>query len=296
MQTIGFVGLGAMGAPMARNLLEAGYDLRVYNRTHERAAAFAEEATVCETPRAAAADADAVFVMVTDGDALQAVLSGEDGVVAGLARDAVVLNSSTVSRAATEDAADLVEAVGGRFVDAPVSGSVPQAEAGTLVVLAGTTGSTLEDVRPLLEALGEPVVHCGEVGSATDAKLFVNLLLGNAMEGFAEALAFGTERGLDYDTMLSVVTSGGLAAPLFEAKGEKIGERDFEAQFPLDLLTKDLQLVGDAADETPTPLPATAATRETLEATRSLGHGEEDMAALVRYFEALTGSEIGRDD
>ncbi len=295
MQTIGFIGLGAMGAPMAWNVADAGFSLCVYNRTDARTEPFAEaDVPVCDSPREVAARSDAVVVMVTGPDALEAVLEGDDGVAAGLSPETFVVNMSTVSPAATAAADAVVTDRGGRFVDAPVSGTIGPAEAGTLTVLAAGADEDLEAVDPVLTAMGDPIIDCGPVGQGTEAKLFVNSLLGTMMQGFAEAVVFGTARGLDLETMLEVVGSGGLDAPLFQAKGEAIGDRSFDPQFPVDLLFKDLNLALDAAGESAVPMPTTAATREAVTATRSMGHGDEDMAAVVRYLEAVTDQTVGR--
>lgn len=293
METVGFVGLGRMGTPMAHNVADAGFGLRVYNRTRERAEPFAEAGhEVCTSPRAAAEGSDAVVTMVTDDDALDAVLGGEDGVVAGLQDGAVLVDASTVSPAATERAAIAARDAGGEFVDAPVSGTVPPAREGTLTVLAGAKEAVLERVRPVLSAFGDPVLHVGGVGAGTDAKLATNLLLGTMMQGFAEALVFATARNVDAGRFLEIVEAGGLVAPFYGAKGAKIRAGDFEPQFTLDLLGKDLSLALSAAADEHVPVPATAATREAVTAARGLGHGEEDMAALVRFLEEVSGVEV----
>jgi 3-hydroxyisobutyrate dehydrogenase-like beta-hydroxyacid dehydrogenase len=295
MNEIGFIGLGAMGARMAWNLHDAGYSLRVYNRSREKAEPFEDDATVCETPAEAANGADAVFTMVAGGDALMNVLRGDEGVLAGIEEDMVIINTSTVAETVTEEAADLVTEQGGRFVDSPVSGTTNPAEQGTLTVLAGGDEDSVESVTSLLETIGEPVIHCGAVGQGTNMKLFINLLLGEMMEGFAEAMVFGEQHDLGIDEMLEVVDSGALAAPLFQAKGQTIRNDDFEPQFSVELLSKDLDLILDAAGEADVPLPATAATREAASATRGLGYGGEDMAALIKHIETLAGTEV-RDD
>lgn len=296
MDDIGFVGLGSMGEPMAWNLHDAGFDLRVYNRTREKAEPFGEAgATVCSTPREAAEASDAVAVIVTDTDALEAVLGGDDGILAGI-EGSTLIQMSTVARETTLAAASAVEDAGGTFVDAPVSGTVGPAEEGTLTVLAGGDDGAIDAVEPALSAMGDPIVRCGAVGQGTDAKIFVNLLLGDLMESFAEALAFGEAHDLDFETMTDVVDAGAVAAPMYGPKGEQIRTGDFEPRFALDLLSKDLGLAVDAADEADVPLPATAATHQAASAARALGHGEEDMAALIRHLEALTGREVRGDE
>jgi 3-hydroxyisobutyrate dehydrogenase/2-hydroxy-3-oxopropionate reductase len=293
MERVGFIGLGAMGAPMAWNLAEAGYDLGVYNRTAAKTEPFADAGVeTYDTPDDLAAASDVVVTMVTGPEALRDVVLGDEGVRSGLAPGTVVVDTSTVSGDATDEVAAGVRDAGGRFVDAPVLGTVGPAEQGELLVLAGADETVLREVRPLLEAFGE-VRHVGGVGDGTSMKLTTNLLLGVLMEGFAEAMAFADGQGLPLDEVLDVVRNGVLGAPLYDYKAPVVRERTFEPQFPVDLLFKDLNLVLDAAGDTAVPLPATAATREAANATRALGHGDEDMAALLKHLEAVTGRTVG---
>ncbi|GGN12113.1 NAD(P)-dependent oxidoreductase [Halarchaeum nitratireducens] len=294
MTTVGFIGLGAMGVPMAWNVAD-DFDLVVYNRSEAPTEPFADAGVpVAGTPRGVGERADVTVVMVTDGEALRDVLDGTDGLLAGLSAGDYVVNSSTVSPDDTGAAATLVAEAGGRFVDCPVSGTIGPAEDGTLTMLAGGADADVDAVEGVLEAMGDPVVRCGGVGDGTHAKLSVNLLLGNMMQSFAESLALADANGLDVDAMLEAIGSGGVAAPLFDAKGEAIAEGDFEAAFPLDLQFKDLRLALDSASEREVPVPATAATKEAASRARALGHGEEDIAAFVRGIEDVTGDEIRR--
>ena len=296
MDRIGFVGLGAMGEPMAWNVHGAEFDLHVHNRTAAAMSPFAAEGVEThDSPADLAAAVDAVVVMVTGPDALRAVVTGDEGVVEGLDPGTVVVDTSTVSREATEEVASRVEGAGGQFVDAPVLGTVGPAEDGELLVLAGASEDALAEARPLLSVFGD-VRHVGTVGEGTSMKLTTNLLLGVMMEGFSEALAFAEGQGLDTGEVLDVIQNGVLGAPLYDYKGPVVSDRDFTPQFPVDLLFKDLNLVLDAAGEDETPLPAVGATREAASATRALGHGEEDMMALIKHLEAVTGRTVGESD
>ncbi|MEJ2343929.1 MAG: NAD(P)-dependent oxidoreductase [Gammaproteobacteria bacterium] len=290
MQSIGFIGLGNMGAPMAWNIHKAGYRLSVYNRTPARAQPFRDAGMeVAATPAALAADADVVVIMVTDPAALHGVIAGTDGVVDGLKAGTTVINMSTVSPDASLEAAGIVQEHGGRFVDAPVSGTVKPAEEGTLVVLAGGAREDLEAVAPLLETMGRQVVYCGGIGDATRMKLVLNLLLGGMMELLAEALALGKGFGLDGAAILNAVAAGPLGAPLYAMKGEAMLAGRFASQFPVELMFKDMNLVLQAAGQLAVPLPATAAVRESFNAARALGYGDEDMAAVIQVFNKLSG-------
>lgn len=293
MERIGFVGLGAMGAPMAWNVADAGYPLGVYNRTAARMEPFAEAGIeTYDSPRALARDSDTIVTMVTGPEALREVVLGDEGVVEGLSPGTVVVDTSTVSPEATAAVARGVDDVGGQFVDAPVLGTVGPAERGELLVLAGADDEALDAIRPLLEVFGD-VRHVGGVGDGTSMKLTTNLLLGVMMEGFSEALSFADAQGLPLDDVLDVIRSGVLGAPLYDYKAPVVREREFAPQFSVDLLFKDLNLVLDAGGDAKVPLPATAATREAASATRALGYGDEDMAALLKGLEAVTGRTVG---
>ncbi|MFB6113387.1 MAG: NAD(P)-dependent oxidoreductase [Halodesulfurarchaeum sp.] len=295
MERVGFIGLGSMGAPMAWNVNDGGFDLGVYNRTPEKMDPFAEAGIdTYESPGAVATSADAVVTMVRGPAALREVVLGDDGIIETLEEDAVVVDTSTVSRTATMEVSDAVEDAGGRYVDAPVLGTVGPAEAGELLVLAGADDAVLAETRSLLEVFGD-VRHVGSVGDGSSMKLTTNLLLGVMMEGFSEALAFADGQDLPLETVLDVIQNGVLGAPLFEYKGEVVRNRDFDPQFPVSLLGKDLDLVLDAAGEDPLPLPATAASREATSATKALGYGDEDMMALLKYLEGMTGEDIGTE-
>lgn len=279
---------------MAWNLHDAGLLASVYNRTSAKAEPFADRGVpVAASPADLAEQVEVVVVMVTADEALHAVLEGPQGVLSGLPPDAVVVNTSTVSVEATEQAATAVEAAAGRFVDAPVSGTVGPAEEGTLTVLAGAAPPLLDEVQPVLEVVGNPVVHCGEVGTGTETKLFTNLLLGNLMQAYAEALVFGQRHGLSLDHMQDVIDASPVGAPLFGYKGPVVEARDFEKQFPVDLLLKDLDLIAEAAERRGVYLPQTAATREAVNGAKALGHGDEDMAAVLKLLEAVSGTTVG---
>ncbi|QSG11935.1 3-hydroxyisobutyrate dehydrogenase or related beta-hydroxyacid dehydrogenase [Halapricum desulfuricans] len=295
MQTIGFIGLGAMGAPMAWNLEEAGYDLLVYNRSDGPTEPFAEAGIeVADSPRAVGQQADIVVTMVTDDEALAAVLDGETGLLAGLDSETTVVQMSTVTPEATEAAAQTVRAQNARFVDAPVSGTVGPAEEGTLTVLAGGDDTVIDDVEGVLAAMGEPIVRCGEAGDGARMKLFVNLLLGDMMGAYAEALTFGAAQGLDLEAMQQVVEAGAVDSPLFEIKGDLIADRDFEPRFPVDLQFKDLRYANEVGNEIGVQLPQTAAARESFSAASAMGHGDEDMTAVIKYLESIAGVTVER--
>ena len=290
MDKVAFIGLGAMGAAMAWNIHRGGYPLGVYNRTAAATDAFGEAGVhVYDDPRSAAARADVVVIMVTDGKALRQVVSGPDGIAEGITAGKAVINMSTVGPEETAAAAEAVTAKGAAFIDAPVSGTVKPAEDGTLVILASGENNAISRVTPLLKTMGQAVLHCGGVGQGTRMKLVLNLMLGNMMQALAEALMLGKDFDLDAETILQALGNGGMAAPMYQAKGQAILEGRFAKQFPVHLMFKDLNLVLQAAGEARVPLPQTAATRECFNAAMANGLGNEDMAAVVKCLELLTG-------
>lgn len=290
---VGWLGLGAMGDPMARRLAANHALHAVYNRTAARATPFAElGADVSDSPRRLATEVDTLFLMVSDDAALEAVLFEAEGVLSGLRPGATVVNMSTVSVSATRAAAGAVEAAGARYVDAPVSGTVGPARQGTLLVLASGEEAVLDDVEGILGTFGK-VMRLGASGAGTRAKLFINLLLGTMMQSFAEAVVFGRALDLPLDTMLEIVGGGAMAAPLFQVKGEMIGRRSFDKQFPVELLFKDLDLAQAEAAREGVYLPALAAVREAANGARARGYGDQDMAALVRFLEDVSGVSVG---
>jgi 3-hydroxyisobutyrate dehydrogenase-like beta-hydroxyacid dehydrogenase len=287
---VGFIGLGTMGSPMAQNIRKAGHELVVYNRTESKAEPFRRVGVpAAHTPAELARQSDVVIIMVTGPKELLGVLQDQQGLLEGLKPGTVVINMSTVSLEATKRADDLVRSAGGRFLDAPVSGSKVPAEQGTLVVLAGGPSDLVQEMEPLLLTMGKKVVRCGEVPGGTAMKLMINLLLGTMMVDLAEALVFGSRLGLETDAMLETIASGAMAAPLFALKGDTITRGDYTKHFPVDLVFKDLNLVLAEAGSLGCPLPATAACREVYSAARAMGWGDEDMAAVYKVLQRLAG-------
>lgn len=296
-RSVGFIGLGAMGAPMAWNLDDAGFDLVVYNRTTEKERPFAEaEISVADSPKHLTQRVDTVCIVVSNGDAVADVLEREFGVLEALDEETTVVQMSTIGRDETMAAADLVDDHDGQFLDCPVSGTVGPAQDGTLVGLAGGDEAVIDDVEPILESMCDPVVRCGEVGQGTSMKLFINLLLGNAMGAFAEALTFGANTDLAVEDMLTVVENGALDSPLFTAKGQQISEGDYDSRFPIDYQFKDLDLALELAGDERVPMQLTASARELFSDARAAGHGDEDMAAVVEPLAQRTDVSLSDSD
>lgn len=287
MKNIGFIGLGAMGAAMAHNIRKGGYTLGVYNRNILRSRPFMEEGiTVYSSPADAAFFNDAIIIMVTDPPALAEVIDGDNGILTGLHRkttgSTLIINMSTVSPQATLAAAAKLRAAGGRFIDAPVSGTVKPAQDGTLIILAAGDDADIDAAEPLLKTMGKAVVRCGATGQATRMKLVLNLMLAGMMQCLAEGLSLAESQNLEGNAVLAAISGGPLGAGLYQMKGGMMLDEVFTKQFPVDLMFKDLNLVLDAAGQAQQPLPMTAIVRETFSAARGLGYGDEDIAAVIK--------------
>jgi len=255
-QSIGFIGLGIMGQAMAANILRHGYPLIVYNRTPGKAEALREAgAMVADRPSLVADAADVIILMLTGEEAVEAVLHGDDGLLAGQCRGKTVINMSTVPTAASRAWAAELAKGGITLIDAPVSGSKIPAEQGALIILAGGPEEAVRAQEPLLLSMGKKVIYCGESGSGSSMKLSINLLLGIMMEGMAEAVHLAEHSGLSTETLLEAVASGPLACTLFQIKENMLKTNTFPAQFPFRHMAKDMQFVVAAAHENGASLP-----------------------------------------
>jgi 3-hydroxyisobutyrate dehydrogenase-like beta-hydroxyacid dehydrogenase len=287
---VGFMGLGIMGSAMAANILRGGYPLAVYNRTPEKAGPLADlGAAVAPSPQALAAGAEVIIAMVTGPEALYELLWGPRGAAEALGPDQVFINMSSVSPGFTKEIAVQVAAAGAAFIDAPVSGTKKPAEEGSLVILAGGKPERIKELEPLLLTMAQKVIYCGRVGQGSMMKMFINLLLGVMMEGFAEALNFGRLGGLDFDAMLETVASGAMNAPMFQVKAANLREKNYPPAFPLKHLAKDCKFVVDTAFELGAPVPAAHTLLHLYRLGWAQGWGDEDISAIAKVLEHLSG-------
>jgi 3-hydroxyisobutyrate dehydrogenase len=282
---IGFLGLGLMGSGMAARLLAAGYPLTVWNRTRERAGPLAElGATVAESPAGAAEGAEIIFSMLADDAACRATWLGEDGALASTPAGAVLVESSTVTVSWVEELSEVAEARGLTLVDAPVTGSKAQAAAGQLLFLAGGSAEAVERVAPALRAMGRDVIHLGPTGSGARMKLINNFLCGVQIASLAEALAMIERSGLEPAKAVGVLTQGAPGSPLVNAISARMMQRQYEPNFYLQLMAKDLQYATvEAAEQGIDAMTGTAALR-VFERAVAEGLGEQDIAAVVEPF------------
>jgi 3-hydroxyisobutyrate dehydrogenase-like beta-hydroxyacid dehydrogenase len=286
------MGLGIMGQAMAANILKAGYPLTVFNRTATRAAALARQgAAVAPTPKALAQAAEVSIAMVTGPEALYNLLWGPEGAAEALEPGKVLINMSSVSPSFTKEMAVQVAASGAVFIDAPVSGTKKPAEEGALVILAGGKEEKIRKLEPLLLTMGKKVIYCGRVGQGSMMKMFINLLLGVMMEGFAEALNFGRLGGLDFDAMLETVASGAMNSPMFQVKAANLKARHYPPAFPLKHLAKDCKFVVDTAFELGAPVPVGQTLLHLYRSGWAQGWGDEDISAIARVLEDLSSPE-----
>lgn len=289
---IAFLGLGTMGAPMAANLLAHGHALTVWNRTAARAQALVDKgAILAATPAAAAAGAELIITMLADPAARDAVMHGDAGVLSALTNGQLVIDMSTVDPAGTRRLAADVVARGGRFLDAPVSGTRKPAVEGKLLIIAGGDTDDVERVRPALTAMGR-VIHVGAVGQGMAMKLVLNGLGAHMMTGFAAVLVLGARQGLGAKVMLEVIQSGAFSSPLYAGKGPRIMARDFAPDFTLALMRKDQELVLQTARELGYAMPTERAIRDVLDAALADGLGDEDLCGVVQLFERWAGVTV----
>jgi 3-hydroxyisobutyrate dehydrogenase len=281
-ETLTVLGAGTMGEPIARNLLAAGFGVRVWNRTREKADELARSgATVCDTPAEAAAGSRFVLTLVANADAVRETVEA-GGALAAMADGAVWIQLSTVGVAAAEELGRLAAEHGVAYVDAPVLGSRVPAERRELVVLASGPEELRARCLAVFEAIGKKTLWLGEAGRGSSLKLVANMWLLAVNEAAAEAIAFAEKLGLDPRLFLDTMKGSQIDTPYLHLKAEKILERSFEPTFKLALAEKDARLVLEAAAHANVELPAAAAVQEQLARAVELGHGDEDMAAA--YF------------
>jgi 3-hydroxyisobutyrate dehydrogenase-like beta-hydroxyacid dehydrogenase len=278
---IGFVGLGAMGSRIAGRLLDAGNEVYGTNRTKPKVEPLIERGLIWrETPRELAAAAEIVFSMVTDDAALEAITSGPDGILAGLEAGKVYVDMSTVSPRASREVAEQVRSRGAQMLDAPVSGSIPQAESGTLAIMVGGDEHAFRTVEPLLGELGQAVTHIGANGQGLVVKLAINISLGVQILAFSEGLLLAERDGVDPKLAAEVMSSAPIGSPMLKARVPLLLDLPEQAWFDVAMMQKDIRLALDAAEAVDLPLPSAAAANQMLTRARELGYEHRDLAAL----------------
>ncbi|MBP6785941.1 MAG: NAD(P)-dependent oxidoreductase [Candidatus Promineofilum sp.] len=295
-ESIGFIGLGIMGGSMAANLLKAGYDVTVWNRTPGRITPLARAgAAVAASAAAVAASATIIILCVSDTPDVEEIILGPQGVIEGIRAGSLVIDCSTISPTTTQAIAGRLKADGAQMLDAPVSGGSEGAAKGTLSIMVGGDKAELERAMPILRAMGKTITHVGGHGAGQMAKLVNQILVVVTMQGVAEALLLAQAGGLDLEQTLAAVGGGAAGSWMLNNRGPQVIRRDWRPGFTVDLQQKDLRLVLETADQLGIPLPSTALVFQYYRALQQQGLGGEGNHALVKALEQLAGMEITLD-
>jgi 3-hydroxyisobutyrate dehydrogenase-like beta-hydroxyacid dehydrogenase len=285
---VAFLGLGIMGQPMAANLVKAGHEVAVWNRTRKEV----EGARTAESPADAATGAEVVWMCVSDTKAVESVLFGSQGVESTIGSGAIVVDSSTISPSAEHSFAERLRAKGVDYVDAPVTGSKVAANAGTLIFMVGGDEAVLAKLDPLFKAMGKQIFRMGETSKGQAAKIVMNLQIALIFEGFAEALTLATKLGVNVDALLPLIQASMVRSGVVEYKAPFVLKRDFTPNFPLRLMLKDIHLALAAAKEARVKLPALETVAEVYEMAAEEGHQDLDYAATLTLLEKWAGVEV----
>jgi len=287
--SIGFIGMGHMGSHMAQRLLDAGYQVTVYDRTKEKAQELEHRgAQVAQTPKEVAASCQVVMACVTDDEAQEEVMLGPDGALAGVHAGSVIIDLSTVSPDASRRLYQAAKEQGVPMIDAAVSGSVPQVDQGSLVIFVGGEHKTFEQCKPILDVLGQYSFSMGASGMGTTMKLVVNTLLGVGMQALAEAIALGEKAGVEKGLLLDVLGQTAVLTPGQKSKLENVRREQYPTNFALSLIHKDLSLVLSQAYDVSVSMPATAAAQQMSSAAMAKGM-DADFSIMIQFMEELAG-------
>ena len=294
MAKLGFLGLGLMGYPMARNLLRAGHQVALWSHTEAKARKLAgeEKGVFCGTPREVGASAECIFACVGDSAMSERVFTGPDGVLEGAQAGAVVADCSTVGPSTSRRISKAFGAKGVHFLDAPCTGSTPGAEGGTLTFMVGGPKDVFDRVRECFLPMGKNLYYCGESGMGLHAKLSQNMVLASLFQGFSEAMVLATKAGLDPELMLQILDNSAAKAGLISFKAPYVFARNFKTNFSLRWMHKDMGLMLESARELNVPLPATAVVRELFGASIARGHADEDFCSAITLLEEWAGVEV----
>ncbi len=292
-QSIGFIGLGIMGQPMALNLVRAGYPVTAFNRTRSKAEPLERAgARIARTPAEAARHAEVVISIVSDTAAMEEVVTGKDGILETIRSGAVLIDSSTISPAVSQRFASLLAAKGAGMLDAPVTGSRQGAEKGELTFMIGGDREVLGRVMPILKVLGKKHIYCGRQGLGLAAKLAQNAIQATMVEIFCEGFVLAAKAGVEPQTMFEIIQSSFARSNLTDFKAPFIFKGDFTPYFPLKLMHKDLELAMEAAYAQNVPMPTAAAAKEVYGAAKAQGKGDLDYAAVITFLEELAGVKV----
>ena len=294
MAKLGFLGLGIMGYPMARNLLRAGHDVALWSHTSSKAKelAAAEKGKFASTPKEVAHHAECIFLCVGTPAMAEQVILGEDGVITGAKAGSIVADASTISPSGSRKIGAELAKKGIHYLDIPCTGSTPGANAGTLTFMAGGDQTLLEKIRPWMEPMGKRIYYCGSAGMGLHAKLSQNLILSNILQAFNEGMILATKAGVEPKLMLEILTNSAAKSGLIEFKAPYVFNRDFSPQFSVKWMDKDIGLMLESGQELNVPLPLTSLTRQIFQAAIAQGHAEEDICSTIRVLEDMVGVQV----
>ncbi len=298
MAKLGFLGLGIMGYPMARNLLQAGHEVALWSNTGSKAQELAKAGNgkPCATPAEVGANSECVFLCVGDSAMSEQVILGPNGIADGAKPGTVVVDASTVSPSASRRIGEALAKKGILFLDAPCTGSKPGAEGGTLTFMIGGDKDVFERIRPYLEPMGKRLYYCGGPGMGLHAKLTQNLILSNILQAFNEGMVLASKAGVDAELMLDILDNSAAKSGLIAFKAPYVFRRDFSTNFSVKWMHKDIGLMLDSANELDVPLPLTSLTQQMFRAAIAKGFGEEDICATIKVLEGITGTEVKKKD
>lgn len=296
MAQLGFLGLGIMGHPMARHLLDAGHHVALWSHNQDKARELANRANgrFCSTPREVGEQADCIFLCVGDTSMSENVILGEGGIIEGARPGTAVADASTISPTRSREISTRLAQKGVRFLDAPCTGSKPGAEAGTLTFMVGGDKEVFESMRPYLELMGKQLYYCGGPGMGLHAKLTQNLILCNILQAFNEGLVLSTKAGVDPDLMLEILNNSAARSGLISFKAPYVLNRDFSTNFSTKWMQKDIELMLESAGELKVPVPLTGLTQQMFRAAIAMGYGEDDMCSTIQILEQWAGIQVRR--
>ncbi|WP_298996665.1 2-hydroxy-3-oxopropionate reductase [uncultured Desulfovibrio sp.] len=295
MKTIGFIGLGIMGKPMAKNLIKAGYDLVVYNRPSDATAALAEcGAKVASSPAEVAAQVDMVITMLPNSPHVKEVALGENGIAEGARAGLLYVDMSSIDPLVAREVSAGIAAKGVVMLDAPVSGGEPKAIDGTLSVMVGGPKDAFDKAEPVLKSMAASVVHTGDIGAGNVTKLANQVIVALNIAAMSEALVLATKTGVEPELVFKAIRGGLAGSTVLDAKAPMVLDRNFKPGFRIELHIKDLQNALDTSHAVGVPLPLTAAVMEIMQALRVDGKAGDDHGGLIQYYEKMAGITVKR--
>ncbi len=284
MQNIGFIGLGIMGSPMAANLQKAGYTLIVHNRTKQRAQELIDNGAIwAATSKEVGEKSDVVISMLSTPEVVRDIALGEHGLLSGMKKESLWINCSTVNPSFTKEMERVSKEFQIRYLDAPVAGTKGPAEDGELLFLVGGHPQDIEEASPLFDIMGKKTIHLGSVGNGAAMKMLINQLLGQSMVAFAEAMVMGEAMGLEKEILFNVLLNTPVVAPVMATVRPKLEHHNYEANFPLQWLQKDLHLSSISAYENGVAAPNLNTTKEIFAQAKQQGFGQQDFTAVYQY-------------